>query len=254
MRRAAGKITPGPPYWPVAGTMETAGSWEWKALADDMTRLTGIVLLLLVVLARPRAAERPAGPAVVIGQSVRLRTGPAANRPILTTLTRGQTVQVTGRAAGWYRIETALKGGWVAEDYLRLSLDGRVSPDSRLGLLLARAQSLLGHPYVYAHAGPDRFDCSGLTCYLFHSVGLSLPREAGGQMAAGIGVTREELRPGDLVFFATNGRGSVSHVGVYLFGGDFIHASSGRGRVTTSTLDQGYYNSRFVGAARVIDE
>ena len=224
-------------------------------LSDDMVRLTGIFLLLSILLIQPRAAEWPTGPAVAIGENVRLRTGPATNRPILTTLTRGQTVQVIGRAAGWYQVETAFKsGGWVAEDYLRLSLDGRVSPDSRPARLLAQAQSLLGHPYAYAHAGPDGFDCSGLTCFLFRGLGLSLPREAGGQMAVGARVLREELRPGDLVFFTTNGRGTVSHVGIYLFGGDFIHASSGRCRVTTSTMNQGYYDRRFVAAARILGD
>ena len=240
-------------------TVIRAVKWQgispWQVLSRNMGRLIGIILLFSMLVIRPQAAERPTGPAVVIGESVRLRSGPAANRPILTTLWRGQTVQVVDRAAGWYRIETALKsGGWVAEDYLRLSLDGRVSPDTRLGQLLVRAQSLLGQPYAYAHAGPDRFDCSGLTSFLFRGLGLNLPREAGGQMAQGTRVTREELRPGDLVFFTTNGRGTVSHVGIYLFGGDFIHASSGRGRVTTSTMSQGYYDRRFVGAVRIIGE
>lgn len=220
-----------------------------------MRRPIGIILLFFIIGIRSQAAERPTGPAVVIGESVRLRMGPAVNRPILTTLARGQTVQVIGRSAGWYQIETALQNdGWVAEDYLRLSLNGRISPDTRLGQLLARAQSLLGQPYAYAHAGPDRFDCSGLTSFLFRSLWLSLPRDAEGQMAVGTRVAREELRPGDLVFFTTDGRGTVSHVGIYLFDGDFIHASSGRGRVTTSTMNQGYYDRRFVGAARILAE
>lgn len=188
--------------------------------------------------------------AEIIGRGVRLRAGPGVGYPVRDSLNGGR-VRVVGRAEGWYRVACAGEG-WVNERYLRLDLAGRVEAGSRAEQLLRTAQSLLGRGYVYGGAGPSCFDCSGLVHYLFRQIGIALPREAGAQMRAGTAISAAELRPGDLVFFATTGTGRISHVGVYLFAGEFIHASSGRGCVTTSTMNQGYYRRNFAGAARVI--
>lgn len=218
---------------------------------DPMRRL--IMPVLLAALALPAQAGPSSfnAAAVIIGHHVCLRAGPGRNCPSRAVLASGLMVRVIGRTAGWYLV-TAGKTGWVAEDYLRLSLEGRIEAGSRAALALSLAQSLLGCGYAYGRAGPTRFDCSGLTCYLFRQLGLSLPREAALQMRAGKPVPRSNLCPGDLVFFATGRGGGVSHVGIYLFDGDFIHASSGRGRVTTSTMASGYYARNFVAAARVL--
>lgn len=194
--------------------------------------------------------QAPLGSATVIGEAVRLRSGPGMRYPIAGTLGRGRKVMVVGRSVGWYRTED----GWVAEDYLRLDLDGRVPAGSRRALALEIAQSLLGRSYAYGQAGPDRFDCSGLTIYVYRQVGVDLPRSSESQIACGARLNRAQLAPGDLVFFDTEGGGRVSHVGIYLFDGEFVHASSGRGRVTTSTMRQGYYDGRFMGGARVLPD
>ncbi|MGE5552181.1 MAG: C40 family peptidase [Bacteroidota bacterium] len=211
--------------------------------------------LILVAFSPPlvvqvQSAFDAAGAGTVIGDRVRLRTGPGVNKPVVGAVTGGQMVAVVGRAVGWYRVEAG-QDGWIAEDYLRLDLEGRIPQDSRVGLLLRAAQSLLGRPYAYAQAGPAGFDCSGFTSYVFRQFGVGLPRSAEDQMHAGTRVERDALSAGDLVFFTTDGRGRVSHVGIYLFDGEFIHASSGRGRVTTSTMREGYYDERYVGAVRI---
>lgn len=194
--------------------------------------------------------EAALGSATVIAEDVRLRSGPGTRYQASGTLTRGREVRVTGRSVGWYRTED----GWVAEDYLRLDLDGRVPAGSRRARVLEIAQSLLGCAYAYGQAGPDRFDCSGLTSFVFRQVGVGLSRSSEDQISCGARVERAQLAPGDLVFFDTEGGGRISHVGIYLFDGEFVHASSGRGRVTTSTMRQGYYDARYMGATRVLGE
>lgn len=211
------------------------------------------LLLALFVALSPRAASGPTGTAVVIGRNVRLRAHPRLDAQILTVLDQGRQVEVVGRSDGWYQVRADL-AGWVAEPYLRLDLEGRIPAGGKARELIDLAQAMLGRSYVYGAEGPSCFDCSGLIYYLHQRIGVPLPREAGPQMRTGLAVSRDELRPADLVFFTTNGRGTVSHVGIYLFDGEFIHASSGRGCVTTSTMNMGYYQRNFVAAARVLPE
>lgn len=110
------------------------------------------------------------------------------------------------------------------------------------------AYNFLGRPYVYGANGPNAFDCSGFTSYVYRHFGVSLPRTARSQFSAGSAVSRNNLAPGDLVFFNTVGY--LGHVGLYIGGGDFIHAASS-GRVKISSLNEGYYRTRYAGARRV---
>lgn len=112
------------------------------------------------------------------------------------------------------------------------------------------AYNFLGKPYVYGASGPNAFDCSGLTSYVFRQLGVNLPRTSSSQFGVGMKVSRENLQPGDLVFFNTYS--SISHVGIYIGGGEFIHASSTGKPVMISNLNEGYYNSRYAGARRVM--
>jgi len=94
------------------------------------------------------------------------------------------------------------------------------------------------------------FDCSGFVRYVFrHSLGLDLPSDSASQFHAGAHVERDALKMGDLVFFRTQGR-RVSHVGIYLDNGLFIHAPSNGKRVRIDHLAGTYWSKRFVGAKR----
>lgn len=94
------------------------------------------------------------------------------------------------------------------------------------------------------------FDCSGFVRYVFqHSVGAQLPSDSASQFRIGEKVARADMRTGDLVFFRTRGK-RVSHVGIYLDHGRFIHSPSSGKRVSISSLDDGYWAKRFVGAKR----
>jgi len=117
--------------------------------------------------------------------------------------------------------------------------------------VLTLAKGLLGKPYAYGAAGPNAFDCSGFVLYVYQQSGLKLPRVASQQAKAGIAVSRNALQPGDLVFFNTVGKG-ISHVGIYLGSNDFIHASSGKGKVVITSLNNEYYRTRYVTARRLL--
>ncbi|MGL4772063.1 MAG: C40 family peptidase [Clostridium sp.] len=112
------------------------------------------------------------------------------------------------------------------------------------------ALSQLGKPYVYGANGPNSFDCSGLTSYVFRQYGINIPRTSSAQFGVGQSVGKGDLRPGDLVFFNTYS--SISHVGIYIGGGDFVHASRTGKPVMISSLNEGYYSQRYAGARRLM--
>ncbi|MEG2985165.1 MAG: NlpC/P60 family protein [Peptostreptococcaceae bacterium] len=114
------------------------------------------------------------------------------------------------------------------------------------------AYSKLGSPYVWGAEGPSSFDCSGLTSYVFrNAAGVSLPRTSGAQYGAGTSVSKANLQAGDLVFFATGG-GGISHVGIYVGGGQMIHAPQEGDVVKVSNINSSYWQNAYVGAKRVL--
>lgn len=115
--------------------------------------------------------------------------------------------------------------------------------------LVSYSYQFMGRPYVWGASGPSSFDCSGFTAYVYKNFGVYLDHYTGSQYAVGKSVSRSELIPGDLIFFNTTS--SISHVGIYVGEGQFIHASSGGGKVTVSDLSGSYYTSRFAGARRM---
>lgn len=118
--------------------------------------------------------------------------------------------------------------------------------------LLAAAMGLRDIRYVRGGRNPSTgFDCSGFVRYVFsHAIGLQLPSTSASQFLAGVKVKRADIKPGDLVFFRTHGRHRISHVGIYISGGRFIHSPSAGKSVEISSLDDGYWAKRFAGAKR----
>ena len=108
-----------------------------------------------------------------------------------------------------------------------------------------------GHPYVYAGEGPRAIDCSGFTMFVIKkTLGLDITHDMAIQYEMGSRVGRNELQPGDLVFFKNTYRRGLSHTGIYIGGGQFIHAENESTGVRVSDLDSEYYSSRWYGAAR----
>ena len=141
------------------------------------------------------------------------------------------------------RQEAAQQARLVNQAETRLS-GGGGNPAGHAGGVVGIAMNYLGVPYVWGGASPSGFDCSGFTMYVYAQVGISLPHNAAMQYGMGSPVGREFLQPGDLVFF--NGLG---HVGLYIGGGQFIHAPHTGDVVKISSLT-GWYASTYVGARR----
>jgi murein DD-endopeptidase len=115
----------------------------------------------------------------------------------------------------------------------------------------ALARSLVGVPYRNGGADPAGFDCSGFVQYVFGQLGVALPRSVREQASAGERVDRRNLRDGDLVFFAIDGR-TISHVGIVSGADAFVHAPSSRGQVRAESLSVAYWRTRFAAARRVL--
>jgi cell wall-associated NlpC family hydrolase len=121
--------------------------------------------------------------------------------------------------------------------------------------LLERAKAYVGVPYRYGGASPSGFDCSGFVRFVFRGIGVALNRSSRSMATQGARVARGEIQPGDLLFFRTLGK-RISHVGIYLGEGLFIHAGSrggpGQRGVKVARLDIAYYDRRLVQARRVV--
>ncbi len=191
------------------------------------------------------------GAGKVTGDGVRFRSQASYTCSTLTYLNKGYTVDVIGVSGEWYKAVYNGATGYIHSDYVTLA--AKTDPASLREQLVATAKKYAGVKYVWGGSSPSTgFDCSGYVNYVYASCGLSVKRTSSLLYAESAKISKAELQPGDLVFFASPSGWYVSHVGIYIGGGQFIHASSGAGCVTVSTLSGAYYSSYFYGAGRVI--
>jgi len=122
----------------------------------------------------------------------------------------------------------------------------RPTDSARGQTVVALAKQHMGAPYRWGGSSPSGFDCSGLVRYVYAQVGIALPHNAAQQYRLGMPVAREDLEPGDLVFFDR-----LRHNGIYVGDGRFIHARQTGRRVAIASLDDEWYASHFAGARRL---
>jgi cell wall-associated NlpC family hydrolase len=112
-----------------------------------------------------------------------------------------------------------------------------------------QAHKYIGTPYKFGGRSPKGFDCSGLVWYLYKQHGVNLPDASHKQAGAGVKVKKDDMVPGDLIFFQTNGK--IHHVGLYVGGGKMIHAPGKGKKVVKTSLKDKYYRTHYATSRRV---
>lgn len=208
----------------------------------------------------------------ILGDSVNVRSSASTESQVLTQVDKGDKVSVYSVTGSWCKVKTSNGiSGWISKDYV--SVNGSSSRNAVVSAvrevpaavekpeagtaqkLVAYAKKFLGVRYVYGGSSPSGFDCSGFVKYVFDKYGINLERVAANQAGQGTKVSKANLRPGDVVFFDTNGNHNyINHVGIYIGSGNFIHASSGssKHKVVISNLTEGFYADAYMTARRFL--
>ncbi len=200
---------------------------------------------------------------VDVDSILNVRSGPGTDFDKVGSLAARTVVKITGMENGWYHIAYGEdKTGYVSSEYLVpcLNENGNRGDDPGAADLTAleaqiveEALKYVGVPYVWGGASPRGFDCSGFTMYIYAKFGYSMPHGASSQQRTlTTKVSKDELRPGDLVFFHKKGSKYLAdHVGIYLGNDQFINASSNTDTVIIETLSS---KKNFSAARRVLSE
>ena len=188
-------------------------------------------------------------------RQITVYAAPSDSAASLRTLRQGKVARLNDvtEDGSWYQITFSGTTGYVRADGCQTvqysDYAGTSAVKSAREDLVDYAKSFLGTRYVWGGASPSGFDCSGFTMYVYAHFGYRMSHGASDQLYAFTRVSTAERLAGDLVFFSYGG-GDISHVGIYLGGGAFIHATS-NGGVKISYFDS-YYSSTYVGAVRIL--
>lgn len=191
---------------------------------------------------------------LITASVLNVRSGAGTNYDKVASLRGGTVVDIVADLGnGWYQIED----GYVSSEYVTL-VGADYEGSSSLGAsAAAMAKSLLGCRYRSGGAGPNVFDCSGLMYYIYRQLGHPIARGSSSQYYnSGYFVSRDAMQPGDLIFFfdarfdGSGGTLPTTHVGMYVGGGQFIHASTTSYRVQYDSVS-GYYAPYIVGVKRI---
>ncbi len=211
------------------------------------------------------------GGAKVTTSVLNVRSGPGTENSIVTKLYEGNVAKIIGINNAWFKVQYGGQTGYISPDYVEIvkysgstgssgtaavSAASHASTSSASGTrqqIVDYAATLLGCKYVYGGNSPSGFDCSGYVKYVFAHFGVNLSRTSASQYSNSVRISKSDLNVGDLVFFSqTRGSSKVGHVGIYVGGGQFIHAASPGKGVRYDSLSDSYYSSHYIGSGRVL--
>lgn len=216
----------------------------------------------------------------VKGTSVNARSEANKSSEVVKVLNTNDSVKVTGEDGDWYIIKIDNKKAYVSKSLLsskKVEVTSRsstsleesnkenveqpvetvtksetVASNPNGEAIIAYARNFLGYRYVYGTNGPNTFDCSGFVQYVYKHFGYSLSRSSSTQANDGVAVSKSNLQPGDILIFRDTSNSRIGHVGLYIGGGEFIHASNSKTGVIISSLSSASYQKRYVGARRIL--
>ncbi len=216
--------------------------------------------------------------------SVNVRKEPSTSSDIVTNLILNTGVTIVGQTDEWYKVTYGDYLGYIHKSLIsetptatsrgngvrtgetdnnqntqensnkvETPTTNNTSSSSAGDAIVAFATQYKGYSYVWGGTTPKGgFDCSGFVYYVFNSCGYSLSRSCTVQANSGVAVSKSELQPGDIIFFNNTSNGSIGHVGIYIGGGNFIHAANSRRGVVTDTINSGYYYQYYYSARRIV--
>ena len=234
-----------------------------RVLPRLMMKLLLVVCTAMLLSVMVAAAEGTSGK--VTADALHIRSGPSTETEILGKFYNGAVVELTGEEGDWYTISYNGATAYLHKDYIQLVDEAAEDAAETYSMeshelkasVVDEACTHIGAPYVYGGASPSGFDCSGFTSYVYKQFGYSIARTASDQLDCGVSVERDALQMGDLVFFRdpSVSTKAASHVGIYIGGGQFVHATSSRtGYVKVSSLSESYFDTYYVGARRIITD
>lgn len=182
-----------------------------------------------------------------------VRVSPNTSSEIVAQLPQGTKLEIIYTDLGWYnvRMENGVTGFVFAPYITKAQIVSDVNNEVA-EKVASDAHNYIGSRYVYGTSGPNTFDCSGFTSYLYKQYGVSLPRTSTSQGTVGRYVDKNSLVEGDIVCFSNRSDRKINHVGIYVGDGNFIHASTSVRGVVMDSLYSNYYVNHYVTARRVM--
>ena len=219
------------------------------------------------------------------GDPVRMRASAARDGAIVAKFAPNSVLAVQegpvadGEGIAWYRVSSDGHSGWMMAEFLvqadaaapaapaqpaaepaseartgaaRGEEPPAAAESSSLGnTIVSKALRHVGARYRYGGTGPSSFDCSGFVYYVVNNAGFRIGRDMGAQLAAGRRISSDDLQPGDLVFFVNTYKRGLSHAGIYIGNGKFVHAENESTGVVVSQLWSAYWSSHYYASVRL---
>lgn len=209
------------------------------------------------ILTIPSKVSVPASRPVTYGHATTDRLEVTSDGKRIATVAKGERFVVLGRDGQKFNIKLADgRTGWVQADAATLEDSGQALPAgdsswSRRHDLVRTALAYRGSRYRHGGSSGRGFDCSGFVKFVYGTKGIKLPHDSRALFKHGKLVAESDLQPGDVLFFANTYRRGISHVGIYIGNGKFIHASTHRRGVRVDNLNTDYYRRHYAGARRI---